>query len=94
MATATWNGATLAKSDTFQVVEGNVYFQPDALDRAHLRESAHTSVCGWKGTANYYTINVDGQRNEDAAWVYRSPKSAANQLKDHIAFWRGVTVED
>jgi len=93
MATATWNGALLAESDEFEVVEGNVYFPPSALNEAFFKSSAHTTVCGWKGTANYYTIEVDGERNENAAWYYASPKPAASNIKDHVAFWRGVTVE-
>lgn len=94
MAKAIWNGRVVAQSDDTVVVDGNHYFPADSVDQSLLEESDKTTRCGWKGTANYYTINVDGQRNEDAAWVYRSPKAAAKQLKDHLAFWGGVTVED
>jgi uncharacterized protein (DUF427 family) len=93
MAKAIWNGAVLADSDRCQVVEGNSYFPPDAVDRAHLRESDTHTACPWKGTASYYHIVVDGQTNRDAAWYYPQPKEAARHIKDHVAFWRGVTVE-
>ena len=89
---AVWNGAVLAESDETVVVEGNHYFPPDALDRAHLRESEHTTVCPWKGTAGYYDVVVDGETNANAAWVYRQPKEAAAEIRDHVAFWKGVEV--
>jgi uncharacterized protein (DUF427 family) len=92
MAQAVWNGKVVAESDTVEIVEGNVYFPPEALRREHFTESDHTSVCGWKGTAGYFTLTVDGETNPNAAWVYRDPKPAAANIKDHVAFWRGVTV--
>ncbi len=93
MARATWNGTVLAESDTFETVEGNVYFPPAALRREHFQESPTHTVCGWKGTASYYNVVVDGAENKDAAWFYPEPKAAAANIKDHVAFWRGVTVE-
>jgi uncharacterized protein (DUF427 family) len=93
MAKAIWNGKTVAESDTFEIVEGNVYFPPDALKSEYFKDSDHTSVCSWKGLANYYNLDVDGQSNPIAAWVYRNPKEAAANIKDHVAFWRGVKVE-
>lgn len=93
MARAVWQGAVIAESERFQVVEGNVYFPPDTLKTEHLRPSAHTTVCGWKGTAHYYDLVVDGKVNAAAAWYYPEPKPAAAQIKDHVAFWRGVVVE-
>lgn len=93
MARAVWNGAVIAESERFEVVEGNVYFPPGALKAEHLRPSAHTTVCPWKGTAHYYDVVVDGAVNAGAAWYYPEPKAAAAQIKDHVAFWRGVTVE-
>jgi uncharacterized protein (DUF427 family) len=93
MAKAIWHGMVIAQSDTFEIVEGNVYFPPAALDRRYVKDSATTSVCPWKGTAHYYTLAVDGQENTDAAWYYPAPKPAAAQIRDHVAFWRGVTVE-
>jgi uncharacterized protein (DUF427 family) len=93
MARATWKGAVIAESDVFEVVEGNVYFPPDAVRREHLAESATHTVCPWKGTASYYTVVVDGEENRDAAWYYPDPKPAASNIAGHVAFWRGVSVE-
>ena len=93
MPRALWKGTVIAESDKYEVVEGNVYFPPDAIHREHFKESDTHTVCGWKGTASYYTVSVDGEENRDAAWYYPDPKPAAANIKDHIAFWRGVTVE-
>jgi uncharacterized protein (DUF427 family) len=93
MPKAIWNGKVVAESDRFEEVEGNVYFPPDALNREYFTETDHTSVCPWKGTAGYFTLTVDGKANPNAAWIYRDPKPAAANIKDHVAFWRGVTVE-
>lgn len=92
MAQATWNGAVIASSDTFEVVDGNVYFPEATLDRRYVCASPTTTVCGWKGTAQYYTLVVDGKENKDAAWYYASPKDAAKNIAGHVAFWKGVTV--
>ncbi|MEL6443812.1 MAG: DUF427 domain-containing protein [Bacteroidota bacterium] len=89
---ATWNDATLADSDDTVVVEGNHYFPASALDQAHFEASSHTTRCPWKGTAHYYHVVVDGQRNENAAWYYPEPKPAASEIKDRVAFWKGVRV--
>jgi uncharacterized protein (DUF427 family) len=93
MSRATWNGTVLAESDRCEVVEGNRYFPPDAIKREYLRPSATHSVCPWKGTASYYDVVVNGETNKDAAWYYPEPKDAARNIKDHVAFWHGVTVE-
>jgi len=93
MARATWNGAVLAESDTFEVVEGNIYFPVDTVKSQYLKESSTHTTCPWKGLASYYTVVVDGQENADAAWYYPQPKDAAKMVKDHVAFWRGVRVE-
>jgi uncharacterized protein (DUF427 family) len=90
---ATWKGAVLAESDDTVVVEGNHYFPAGSLKREHFRESETHTVCPWKGTASYYSVVVEGQENKDAAWYYPDPKPAAANIKDHVAFWRGVTVE-
>ena len=90
---ATWNGAVLAESDDTVVVEGNHYFPPDSVKREHFRESEKHTVCPWKGTASYYDVVVGGETNKDAAWYYPLPKDAARQIKEHVAFWRGVKVE-
>lgn len=93
MAKAIWNGRVLAQSDDTVVVEGNHYFPPESLDKSLFTDSATTSFCPWKGTANYYCVQVEGETNADAAWVYRDPKDAAKEIKDHVAFWKGVEVE-
>ena len=93
MPRALWQGQVIAESETCETVEGNVYFPPDTVNRAFLSPSETTTVCGWKGTANYYAVEVAGQRAADAAWYYPDPKPAAENIRDHVAFWRGVTVE-
>jgi uncharacterized protein (DUF427 family) len=93
MARATWNGAVLAESDRTVIVEGNHYFPPDAIRREYFRNSSTHTVCGWKGTASYYDVEVGGKVNKDAAWYYPEPSPAAAQIKDHVAFWKGVQVE-
>jgi uncharacterized protein (DUF427 family) len=93
MAKATWNGKLLAQSDTFELVEGNVYFPPGSLVMEHFRPSVTHTTCGWKGEASYYDVVVDGQDNRDAAWFYPSPKAAAANITGYVAFWKGVTVE-
>jgi len=93
MPKATWNGVVLAESDQCVVVEGNQYFPPDSIKMEYFKPSEKQTRCPWKGTAHYYSIEVDGQVNPDAAWVYQDPKEAASQIKGHVAFWRGVTVE-
>lgn len=93
MARAIWNGAVVAESDSFEVVEGNIYFPRAAVKPEFLRDSATTTICPWKGTAHYHDLVVDGQVNAGAAWYYPTPKDAAANIRDHIAFWRGVTVE-
>jgi len=89
---ARWNGRVIAASDDIVTVEGNAYFPADALDRDLVRESSHTTVCGWKGTAHYYDVVVDGQVNANACWYYPEPKEAAAQIKGRVAFWKGVQV--
>jgi uncharacterized protein (DUF427 family) len=89
---AVWNGQVIAQSADIVTVEGNAYFPAEALDRAFVTESAHTSVCGWKGTARYYSLKVDGKENKDAVWYYPEPKAAAAEIKGRVAFWKGVTV--
>ncbi len=93
MPRAAWKGAIIAESDSCIEVEGNQYFPSTAVKRDHLRPSHTTTVCAWKGTASYYDVVVDGETNRDAAWYYPDPKSAAAEIKDCIAFWRGVEIE-
>ena len=92
MTAARWNGVVIAQSDDTIVVEGNHYFPRDAVNTDYLQDSDTTSVCGWKGTAKYHSIIVDGKANTDAAWYYPDPKSAASNITDRIAFWKGVEV--
>jgi uncharacterized protein (DUF427 family) len=93
MAKAVWNGAVLAESDRTIVVEGNHYFPKESVRPEYFRSSDTHTVCPWKGTASYQDVEVNGKRNTDAAWFYPDPKPAAAQIKDHVAFWKGVRVE-
>jgi uncharacterized protein (DUF427 family) len=93
MPKAIWNGAVLAESDRCEVVEGNQYFPADSLNMEYFKPSNTHTTCGWKGVASYYSIEVNGETNKDAAWYYPEPKDAAKQIKGHIAFWRGVKVQ-
>ena len=92
MVAAQWNGKLIAESDDTVVVEGNHYFPPDAVDETLLRPSGTTSVCPWKGIAHYFHVVVDEEENRDAAWYYPEPKPAAAEIRDRIAFWKGVDV--
>lgn len=89
---AIWNGTVIAESDDTVVVEGNHYFPQDSVRRDILVASDHTTVCPWKGTASYYTLQVDGDTNSNAAWYYAEPKDAAQEIEGRIAFWNGVEV--
>jgi uncharacterized protein (DUF427 family) len=93
MARAKWNGKILAESDIYEIVENNVYFPPESINKEFFKDSDTHTVCPWKGTAGYYHIEVDGETNKDAAWYYPEPKDAAKHIKGYIAFWRGVEVE-
>lgn len=93
MARASWNGVVLADSEAFHVIEGNVYFPPASVKQQYLRQSQHRTVCFWKGTAHYYDVIVGGKENLQAAWFYPHPSQEAAAIKDHVAFWHGVRVE-
>lgn len=93
MAKAIWNGVVIAESDKTVMVEGNHYFPPEAINKDFLKETSTHTTCPWKGLASYFSIVVDGKENKDSAWFYPSPKPAVKEIKDHVAFWRGVTVE-
>ena len=93
MPKATWHGEVLADSDDCIVVEGNQYFPKDAVKMDLMQPSDTHTVCGWKGTASYYNVVVNGDVNKDAAWYYPEPMDGATQVKDRIAFWKGVKVE-
>ncbi len=90
---AIWKNKIIAESADTVVVEGNHYFPPDSVDRSLLEPSATSTHCPWKGDASYFSIVVDGETNRDAAWTYPTPKTAAAEIKDHFAFWRGVDVK-
>jgi uncharacterized protein (DUF427 family) len=94
MAKAIWENTVLAESHRTIEVEGNQYFPPDAINRQFFQPNDQHSICPWKGTANYYDVEVDGRRNPGAAWYYPDPKPAAKQIKDYVAFWKGVRVEE
>lgn len=93
MPKAIWEGVVLADVPSSVVVEGNHYFPPDSLKREYFKPSDKTSLCPWKGVAHYYDIEVNGKTNPGAAWYYPEPKEAAKNIKDHVAFWKGVQVE-
>ena len=89
---ATWNGHVIAESDDIVTVENNAYFPAGSLRREFVKGSSHTSICPWKGTAHYYSLEVAGKQNPDAVWYYPEPKEAAKNIENRVAFWKGVTV--
>ena len=93
MPKAIWNDETLAESDRCIEVEGNQYFPPESIQCKFFTESSTHTTCPWKGEASYYTLSVDGKVNTDAAWYYPTPKEAASNIRNYVAFWHGVTVE-
>lgn len=94
MVRAIWNGQVIAESEDTVVVEGNHYFPREAVNPLYLKGSNTSSACPWKGRASYHTLEVDGQLNVDAAWFYSDPKKRAARIKDHVAFWRGVRIQE
>jgi len=90
---AIWNGTVIAESDDIVTVEGNAYFPAAALRREFVVPSDHHTTCGWKGVASYYSLQVGDQLNRDAVWYYPDPKPAAAEVRDRVAFWRGVQVQ-
>lgn len=91
---AIWNGEIIAESDKTVVVEGNHYFPFDSINKEYFLESEIHTGCPWKGKASYYNLQVNGQNNDNAAWYYPDPSRAASEIKDHVAFWKGVIVTD
>jgi uncharacterized protein (DUF427 family) len=89
---AIWNGVIIAESERTEVVEGNHYFPPEAIKKEFFKPSEHHTVCGWKGTASYYTLEVGGKTNENGAWYYPTPMEAARNIAGYVAFWKGVQV--
>lgn len=90
---AIWNNQIIADSKNTVVLEGNHYFPQDSLKKEYFKPSDTHSTCPWKGRASYFTLEINGKINEDAAWYYPAPKEAAKEIKDHVAFWKGVKVE-
>lgn len=90
---AIWNNTVIAESDNTEVVENNHYFPADSIKKEYFKSSDKHTTCPWKGKASYYTLEVDGKKNEDAAWYYPEPKEAAKEIKGSVAFWKGVTVQ-
>lgn len=89
---ATWNGKVIAESNETRVIEGNHYFPPDSINKEYFKESSTNTVCPWKGTASYYSLEVDGKENADAAWYYPEVSQLAQAIKGYVAFWKGVEV--
>jgi len=94
MPKAIWNNTVLAESETYETVEGNIYFPVDSINSQYFKETETHTTCGWKGLASYYTVVVDGKENVDAAWYYPEPKADAENIKGHVAFWKGVEVTE
>ncbi len=90
---AIWNGKIIAESDETIIVEGNHYFPPNSINQKFFQSNNHHTTCPWKGIANYHNIVVNGEVNSNAAWYYPNPNSAASNIKDYLAFWKGVRVE-
>lgn len=93
MPKAIWNNTVLAESDNCEIVDGNYYFPPDSINQEYFKDSTTHTSCPWKGQASYYTLEVNGQQNKDAAWYYPQAKEKAKNIEGYIAFWRGVKVE-
>ena len=91
---AIWNNQVIAESDETVLIEGNHYFPSDSIDKAYFIDSETHTVCNWKGTANYYTLQVNGEKNEDAAWYYPEVSELAKSIKGKIAFWKGVEITE
>lgn len=91
---AIWNGQVIAESNDLVRLEGNYYFPANSLKQEFLKESSTQTVCPWKGTASYYSLDVNGATNADAVWYYPTPKDAAKEITDRVAFWKGVEIKD
>jgi uncharacterized protein (DUF427 family) len=89
---AIWNNQVIAESDETIIIEGNHYFPPNTIKEEFFKSSDTHTVCPWKGTASYYTLDVEGEQNKDAAWYYPETKDLASKIKGYVAFWKGVKV--
>jgi uncharacterized protein (DUF427 family) len=94
MVKAIWNETVIAESNNCEIVEDNYYFPPEDVNKQYLQESDTESTCPWKGQAHYYNVVVNESVNEDAAWYYPDPKPAAKKIKDYVAFWKGIQIEE
>ena len=94
MVKAIWNEQIIAESNNTIILEGNHYFPKKDIKQEFFTKTNHHTTCPWKGEASYYTITVKGKENKNAAWYYPSPSDDAKQIKDHIAFWNGITIEE
>lgn len=94
MIQAVWNGTVIAESDHTVVIEGNHYFPAASVKREYLKDSKTTSFCGWKGDASYYSVDINGEENTDAAWYYAAPNARAENIRGHVAFWKGVEIRE
>ena len=91
---ALWKGEVIAESDETIEIEGNQYFPPESIKKEFYTDSSRTSICPWKGKASYFNVVVSGEENKDAAWTYPEPKEAAAEIKDYVAFWKGIEISD
>jgi uncharacterized protein (DUF427 family) len=92
MPKAIWNNTVIAESEKYETVENNIYFPPESIIKEYFKKSETHTTCVWKGLASYYTVEVNGETNKDAAWFYPEPKEAAKNIKNYVAFWRGVKI--
>jgi len=90
---AIWNGTILADSEQTIEVDGYTYFPPGSVKKEHLKATATTSICPWKGSAKYFSVTINGNENPDAAWTYENPKPAASKIKGYVGFWRGIDIK-
>lgn len=91
---AIWNGKVLAESDKTKIIEGNHYFPPESINKIFFKNSDTHTTCPWKGVASYYTLDVEGKENQDAAWYYPETSELAKEIKGYVAFWKGVAIEE
>ncbi len=91
---AIWNGTVVAESSDTVKVEGNHYFPLESINQSYFQKNDHQTICPWKGTASYYSLRVGDKQNENAAWYYPEPKEGAKEIKNRVAFWKGVEIKD
>ncbi len=91
---AIWNDQVIAESDQTVIVENNHYFPPESIKKEYFKPSSTKTICPWKGQASYYTVEVEGRANENAAWYYPEPSDLASHIKGHVAFWKGVEITE